>query len=330
MIPVVFPRRAAIPGGLWTSKLFGDFEEGDPGKTKFYFLGRVDVKLCAGNLRLFFSDVTTIRRSNKSGTAEDDEKDRYSLVSHRRKKEKEIPKLRIFLTKKKPKSRMIDIHTTGTRVNIHNNDQGSFGITGTLGSFDIGLKDIPDVLESKGLVIVKLPADLPVTDEPVIYGIVKFQSSRALRARTNAALKFTDIENMVLKKTIKGKDGADRPSNQPKVDNQSTKPADTTKEEVDGNGEVVKVKINASGAIKSIEIYRKSSVKVWQAFEKDDHEKVLAMNVPVRGVGIVVNILILARFIGSMAQLIIRPLICLRLPYCPLPSLCALWIVIAL
>ena len=55
MHPVVFHSRVDSPGGLWTPKLAGFVQEGDPGNTSFAIEGRVEVKELGGkNLRLFF------------------------------------------------------------------------------------------------------------------------------------------------------------------------------------------------------------------------------------------------------------------------------------
>ena len=263
MIPLVFPKRVNIPGGLWTSKLFGEFEEGDPVKTNFYFSGRVDVKLFGGNLRLFFTDIAIVKNAManpESGITE-------SVNSMRRFEEKKdeinVPKLYIYLTKKKPKSRMVDIHKNGTRVFINNNTEGLFGVLGsTLGNFEVSLKDVPEVLEHKGLVIVKLPTDTPMTDEPIIFSTLKFQSTKKLRIKTNASLHFAEIEDTIVK-TAKKKEEEKLQLEKSKF----SQPTDTAPKGVTPQ--------NVNNLLRSLDYYRRTCSKVWQAFERAEYEKVI-------------------------------------------------------
>ena len=62
---IVVRKRALIPGGLWTPKVHGEFDEGDPAKTSFFIAGQADIKEMSGQLKLFFNDVRLINRQDK-------------------------------------------------------------------------------------------------------------------------------------------------------------------------------------------------------------------------------------------------------------------------
>jgi len=262
MIPLVFPKRANIPGGLWTTKLFGEFEEGDPAKTNFHFTGRVDVKLFGGNLRLFFADVVLVKNSMVVPESDSQEMGSKSRRIEEQKPEIVVPKLYIYLTKKKPKSRMVDVHKNGTKVVIRNNPDGLFGaFETTLGTFEVSLKDIPDALDHKGLVIVKLPTDAPITEEPIIFSTIKFQSSKKLKIKTNASLHFAEIEDTIVK-TAKKKEEEKLQLEKSKI----PQTVESTPKNINSQ--------NVHTLLISLDYYRRACVKVWQAFEKAEYEKV--------------------------------------------------------
>jgi hypothetical protein len=148
MKPIVIPKRVTVPGGLWSNKVSGDFQEGDPSKTPFFIEGSVEIKELASHSRLFFHEIHLTKRRivftdkersaffstyrSERGIDEDaageliihdkDEKARQ-LVEELMALEKEWkvqmaikikpPHLSVFLTKKKPKTRMVDVHKTG-------------------------------------------------------------------------------------------------------------------------------------------------------------------------------------------------------------------------
>ena len=56
------------------------------------------------------------------------------------------PQFLLYLSKKKPKMRMPDIHKTGVFLKVTGSTGGAFATQGSLGDFDVILKDIPDVL----------------------------------------------------------------------------------------------------------------------------------------------------------------------------------------
>ncbi len=149
MIPITSRGRVEMPGGSWTNKMGGEFQEGDT-TTKFFFGGRADIKELGGHLRIFFKDIALTRRpfvvtdaqmlvfrerykeerkkrreAYQIENAEDssDDEDDVKLERENRaingmiNEEKNmpliVPKLTLFLTAKKPKSRMVDVHKTG-------------------------------------------------------------------------------------------------------------------------------------------------------------------------------------------------------------------------
>ncbi len=140
-----------MPGGSWTNKLGGEFQEGDTA-TKFFFEGRADIKELGGHLKIFFKDVSIIKRpfiltenhmttfkdqyikdrrerrtriygaENADDSSDDDDEDLKQaketkainfMIQDEKNKPMFIPKLSLFLTTKKPKSRMVDAHKTG-------------------------------------------------------------------------------------------------------------------------------------------------------------------------------------------------------------------------
>jgi len=239
MIPIVTTKRVELPGGVWTPKVGGEFEEGDPGTTHFYISGRVDGKELAGHLKLFFTDTKIVKRQLLLTEKEKDElRSKYLLESSEADKrgleegtilealteearnardeaaiaaiwkeveaKKDIPipsRLNVFLSRRKPKPKMGDVHKNGSRVHLKGDLEGLFGRkeSGTIGTFAVPLKDIPDVMGYLGLVVIKLPQDAPKTNDPVIYGFVKLQSARSVKIKTASALHLTEIAEMLHK-----------------------------------------------------------------------------------------------------------------------------------
>ena len=86
-----------------------------------------------------------------------------------------------------------------------------FGIKGqTTGNFQASLKQLStDCLSFLGLVLVKVPTDEPKTKEPVVYGFVKLESSRAVRIKTGASLHLSEIAES-LAEVLKSKENQQR------------------------------------------------------------------------------------------------------------------------
>jgi Leucine-rich repeat (LRR) protein len=215
MIPLVVGKRANIKGGLWTPKVMGEFEEGDPNKSNLYISGFAEIKELNGSLKLFFSDTRINLR--KLTPPESDEKGEdtsqtetaslsESVTSQQVHKDPLegifLPDMYLYFTRKTPKVRMVDIHQAGTRIPLNKyHPSGTFGREGTVGTFEVSLNKIPDVLQYRGLVIVKIPSDKPITEEPVIYGFIKFESMRAQKLVTSSELHLAEI-NDILSKAI--------------------------------------------------------------------------------------------------------------------------------
>ena len=246
MIPCVTTKRVDIPGGVWAPKVSGMFEEGDPASTHFFVTGKVDIKELAGHLKLFFEDVKIVKRkmlltdkekeelkakyltesaeTDKKGLEEgtilealspealkarDDAAIEEILKEAQAKKDIPIPsRLHVYLTRRKPKTKMSDAHKNGSRVHLRGDTDGLFGKPETIGTFAVPLKDIPDVLGYLGLVILKLPQDAPKTNDPVIYGLAKLQSARSVKVKTSSALHLTEISESLFKILAAAEPGA--------------------------------------------------------------------------------------------------------------------------
>lgn len=281
MKPIVFQKRVEIPGGLWSDKVGGAFQEGDPSKTTFYIEGKCDIKERAGRLRLFFQNISLTKRrvivSNEAKEAfintyrsergivivpgeedtDEDEEERLKrqsdeahafeeYVKAQQAKELEVPRLFVYMTKKTPKKRMIDIHKTGSRVFLNSDEEGQFGRERTLGNFEASLKDITDAIEYLGVMVVKMANDKPVTDEPVVYGLVKLQSSRFNRVKTLNALNLTEISETLSK-----------------VANQRQQ---------DGGNENNQLRV--AEVLKPLSVYSQVASRAWVAFQRDQGEDI--------------------------------------------------------
>eukprot|EP01041_Mallomonas_annulata_P006376 gene6376-12890_t len=274
MKPIISSERANILGGLWTSKLSGDFEEGDLTKTDFFVSGHIEIKQLADHLKIFFKAIELVdakdlqfhkARINSEDAAAREQRvmDSKRILNKYLEKEVVRPKLTLLLSSKKVKSRMTEIHKTGAKINLESIDkEGYFGTINTTGNFEVSLREIPDALDFKGLVAVKLPHDEPTTEEAIIYGLIKFQSAKDIRVKTTASLNFTDLENM-LKRTIALNIEAENDAS--KTDNSSriSAPPDVK----------TSLKKGADG-LKSLDTYRRMCSITWQKFEKEEHEKV--------------------------------------------------------
>jgi len=136
--------------------------------------------------------------SDMAGTLYEDKKDVEEVVLDN----PDIVCLHLYFSKKNPKTRMVDIHKRGTKIYLNRyNSDGYFGKKGTLNDFEVSLKSIPDVLLFRGLVVVKLPGDKPLTDDPVVYGFIKIQSAKSLTVNTASEMNFSEITDIISKAT---------------------------------------------------------------------------------------------------------------------------------
>lgn len=201
--------------GLWANKLSGSFQEGDAKSTRFFVEGKVEIKELGGHLRAYFKDVKLTVRVNTDKKAEEDEEkekgsddsDTSSDEEDADKKKKDvkaeedlyIPKLSVYMTTKKPKKRMVDAHKSGTKVKMAGLMDGVFGKLDEAVEYDTPLVDISDVSNYKGLVVIKMPSDDPPTEEPIIYGYVRLQSTRSIKVKSIDALHLSDLSDMLVK-----------------------------------------------------------------------------------------------------------------------------------
>lgn len=217
--------------------MHGEFDEGDPAKTAFFVAGSADIKEMSGQLKLFFNDVRLINRRDKE--AAEDKPNESTEVEN----SVQDIKLYLYFTKKRPKMRMIAIHTEGTKIPLKTNVDGLFGREGTRGDFEVSLKSIPDVLVYQGLAVVKLPTDKPETSEPIIYGYMKFQSARGVKLITSNELHFTAVKDILHKAQISS--------------------TGTT-----SDGKVAKV----ADRVKSGAAYHRAARKAWLSLSKDEND----------------------------------------------------------
>lgn len=267
MISLVAPKRAQLVGGLWTPKVSGYFEEGDPTRTEYYISGYAEIKELNGCLKLFFDEVrvnfrkSSAQEEEESKKENEDEKDdddddsitaiaapnNKSTETDTSSKTEEISDMYLYFVKKVPKARMVDVHKIGTKIHLTKyNGKGLFCRKGTIDTFEVSLKNIPDVLLYRGLAVVKLPDDKPRTEEPVVYGFIKFASARAMKIETANELHFTEI-NDVLSKAL---------------DRKAMTVGDTEN------------RLKVAQRVKSLGTYRKAVKKCWIALNKRDADEI--------------------------------------------------------
>jgi Leucine-rich repeat (LRR) protein len=176
-----------------------------------------------------------------------------ALFTEEENKEIPLPRLFVYMCKKKPRARMTDIHKSGSRVHIYSRSDGLFGREGTLNHFEASLKDVPDALEYLGIVVVKLPGDPPKTEEPVVYGFAKLQSARSIKIKTRQAIGIGDLVDE-LSKILEAQ--------QQQYDLEHSKDK--------GKPKVKKV----SDYIKPLHHYREIANQAWAAFQKQQDDTV--------------------------------------------------------
>ena len=205
MEPLIVAERITAPGGLWTPTLTGVFKEGNPSLNHFV-TGHAHIKELNGRYKLFFSDIKIeLRIFMKAAlkAAENDDEDDKSdsssdngnggLLNDEKEIVNDIPKLHVYLSTLKPKARMVDIHKRGANVLVKTNTELCFGRPGSIGDFSLSLVDIPDIHSYKGLVVLKRPEEIPITDEPMIYGFVRFVTPQTQKFRSTDFLQLTEV-----------------------------------------------------------------------------------------------------------------------------------------
>lgn len=247
MQTVVAPKRVLLDGGTWTPKVSGTIEDGHA-DAEFVFTGRIEIKELGGHLKMFFHGVESVKKKVSLTMEEEEavekewqhmiEKEHEEMVrrdeelpsaeKEAERKNEEVPRMKeealndkieavslpnrlyVYLSRKKPKTKMNDIQRVGTKVHLPaSNGSGGIGLPGSVGNFQASLKDVPDALAYMGAVIVKLPGDIPRTEQPLIMGICKFQSAKHSKIHSVGALGIGDLHD-TLSKLLKEADPATR------------------------------------------------------------------------------------------------------------------------
>ncbi len=290
-MPIVYPDRCSSSSGLWSSKISGEFQDGDASFASHMIEGIVEIKEMGSNLRIFFKNISITQRqriltkneeqdiistylenkkhefikksieqgqiideniteNNKMLTIEpSDERNLEKLYTTKASKSIELPRLVVFITQKKPKNRMTDIHKTGQQVLLKSTDN-LFGMELTTGNFEAPLKSISDNTQYAGVVVVKLPHDEPRTKEPIIYGFVKLESTRTAKIKTSQVLELSQIVDKLNFNNMKTLDG-----------NESVKSTEIK--------DIIQVKdFSTNLAIKPLRFYQQIASKVFAEFQK--------------------------------------------------------------
>ena len=216
------------------------------------------------------------------------------LVEIEKMKALEVPKLHLYLTGKKPKVRMVDAHTHGTKLRLMGGKdvEGKFGNERQVSNYEASLTDIPDALGYQGIVVLKLPDSEPITSEPIIYAIIKLQSYRTQKVRTGDALQLTEIaetvEKVMMSKQIRlggttspakttnnnttGTTNGNADKNNKSKENSSDSTNINNKNPVEEQDVVVTKDVH--DRVKPLHVYRQLTNKVWQDFQKSQSEEV--------------------------------------------------------
>jgi hypothetical protein len=185
------------------------------------------VKELNGRYKLFFTDVQIEQRlfmkaaatKEKKDDDDDGDDDEDATAAGAREEEpvpevvKDIPPLHVYLSTLKPKARMTDVHKRGANVLVKTNAEHYFGRAGSLGDFSLSLLDIPDIHSYQGLVVLKRPEDAPASDEPLVYGFVRFTTAQTQKLRSIEFLQLSEMIN-VMNRALRGVDEA-RPATPP-------------------------------------------------------------------------------------------------------------------
>ena len=127
-------------------------------------------------------------------------------------REKQRIKLSLYMTKKKPKKRMADVEETGHLVVCDSKDGFIDSLLGKHAkhtTFDVSLKDCPDVQDYAGCVIVKRKNESPLTDEPVVFGFARFSQNAREMPGTEQALGMGSAKLRLAKVADSGKSAID-------------------------------------------------------------------------------------------------------------------------
>ena len=182
---ILSSERAQLVDGLWTIQKYGDFAPGDKRLARVFVTGRVEMRQLGGLFKLSFDGLAVQRLADNPSQSP--------------------LKAKVFLTRKKAKKRMADLEETGYSVPISRDlDKNGFVCSGdaTLGTFDLTLRNAPDnPLLYRGLCIAKSAQDTPLTEEPTVYGFVRFVDDRPQITTTENVLGLHENEDLMGNKT---------------------------------------------------------------------------------------------------------------------------------
>lgn len=156
-----------------------------------YVQGRVELQQLRDLFKLSFRDLKLVWRQRRSIESDSDDEEEFLPTPGKQKKKQKKERLvnaRLYFTKKKAKKRMADIEETGFMVPFKLDDGYICASKETLGTFDVTLKDVPDVIDYRGFVIAKPTTEKPLSEEPVVLGYVKFVFEAPKVAETEIAL----------------------------------------------------------------------------------------------------------------------------------------------
>ena len=110
---MVMNERAVMEGGLWVPKRYAEIKKGDDRHKSNYVEGDVELRSLRHLFKLSFTDCRVIARVKEPDPPSDEDSDDEMVIQRR---EKQRIKLRLYMSKKKPKKRMADIEETGHMV----------------------------------------------------------------------------------------------------------------------------------------------------------------------------------------------------------------------
>jgi len=196
---MVMNERAVMEGGLWVPKRYADIKKGDDRHKSNYVEGGIELRSLRHLYKLSFTDCRIIARVAEPDPPSDEDSDDEMVIQRR---EKQRIKLRLYMTQKKPKKRMADIEETGHMVVCDSPDgyiDTLLGKHANATNFDVSLKDVPDVSQYAGMVIVKPKMESPITDEPIVFGYARFSGGAKELPGTDFALNIGDEKDRVAK-----------------------------------------------------------------------------------------------------------------------------------
>ena len=110
---IVMEQRGKMEGGLWVPKRFAEIKKGDDRHGANYLEGGCELRSLRHLYKLSFTNMRVISRYKEEDPPSDEDSDDDLVIE---KRVKNRVKLRLYMTKKKPKKRMADIEETGDLI----------------------------------------------------------------------------------------------------------------------------------------------------------------------------------------------------------------------